>query len=74
MPGSCDRGILLGLHTRTLEHESREELTIVRRAYAKQVLAWLSASNARLEAAFAPFLGPGPVDYAVWRICPHAGC
>jgi protein-L-isoaspartate(D-aspartate) O-methyltransferase len=41
------------------------ELKIVRRAYAKQVLAAAGASDARVEAAFAAikredFLGPGP--------------
>jgi protein-L-isoaspartate(D-aspartate) O-methyltransferase len=42
-----------------------EELQIVRRAYAKQVLAAAGVADARLEAAFAAvrredFLGPGP--------------
>lgn len=45
--------------------DREQELAIIRRAYAKQVLGWLSAGDARLEAAFAAiprerFLGPGP--------------
>jgi protein-L-isoaspartate(D-aspartate) O-methyltransferase len=43
----------------------REELEIVRRAYAKQVMAAAGVEDARVEAAFAAvrrekFLGPGP--------------
>jgi protein-L-isoaspartate(D-aspartate) O-methyltransferase len=42
-----------------------EDLDIVRRAYAKQVMAAAGVDNARVEAAFAAvrredFLGPGP--------------
>jgi protein-L-isoaspartate(D-aspartate) O-methyltransferase len=45
---------------------SREqELAIIRRAYAKQVLASVQVNDARVEAAFASverecYLGPGP--------------
>jgi protein-L-isoaspartate O-methyltransferase len=50
-----------------VDHE--HELAIIRRAYAKQVLAWVRESDARLEEAFAAvpreaFLGPGP-----WPSC-----
>jgi protein-L-isoaspartate(D-aspartate) O-methyltransferase len=46
-----------------VDHE--QEVAIVRRAYAKQILAWVGAGDVRLEAAFAAvprerFLGPGP--------------
>ena len=49
------------------------ELAIVRRAYAKQVLASVGLSDARVEAAFAAvererYLGPGP-----WSILRHSG-
>jgi len=48
--------------------DKQEELAIVRRAYAKQVLAAAAVSDQRLEAAFSvvrreDFLGPGP-----WQI------
>lgn len=47
------------------------ELAIVRRAYAKQVMAWAGVSNRRVEAAFASvrredFLGSGPWQVARW--------
>src|SRR5205807_1573426 len=47
------------------------ELAIVRRAYAKQVLAAAGITNGRLEAAFAAvprehFLGPGPWPILRW--------
>lgn len=47
------------------------DLAIVRRAYAKQVMAWAGVSNARIEAAFASirredFLGAGPWQVARW--------
>jgi protein-L-isoaspartate(D-aspartate) O-methyltransferase len=49
------------------------ELAIIRRAYAKQILASVGVTNASLEAAFADvrredFLGPGP-----WPIFRHGG-
>jgi protein-L-isoaspartate(D-aspartate) O-methyltransferase len=42
-----------------------EEIGIIRRAYAKQVMGWSAVSDARVEAAFAAvprehFVGPGP--------------
>jgi protein-L-isoaspartate(D-aspartate) O-methyltransferase len=45
--------------------DREQEITIVRRAYAKQILSWVREGDARLEAAFAAvprehFLGPGP--------------
>ena len=48
-----------------------EDLAILRRAYAKQVLAAANVSDARLEAAFATvkredFLGPGPWPILRW--------
>lgn len=48
------------------------ELRIVRRAYAKQIMAVMNVSHARVEAAFAStareaFLGPGPWYRAGWR-------
>src|SRR5436309_1180101 len=48
--------------------DGEAELAIVRRAYAKQVMAPFNAAHPRVEAAFAAvprehFLGPGP-----WRI------
>jgi protein-L-isoaspartate(D-aspartate) O-methyltransferase len=48
-----------------------EEIGIVRRAYAKQVMGWSAVSDARVEAAFAAvprehFVGPGP-----WPIMRH---
>jgi protein-L-isoaspartate(D-aspartate) O-methyltransferase len=48
-----------------------EDLDIVRRAYAKQVMAAAGVDNARVEAAFAgvcreDFLGPGPWPILRW--------
>jgi protein-L-isoaspartate(D-aspartate) O-methyltransferase len=45
--------------------DREQEIGIIRRAYAKQVLAWSAVSDARVEAAFAAvprerFVGPGP--------------
>jgi protein-L-isoaspartate(D-aspartate) O-methyltransferase len=45
--------------------EREQELAIIRRAYAKQILAQVQVDNSRLEQAFAEvhredFLGPGP--------------
>jgi protein-L-isoaspartate(D-aspartate) O-methyltransferase len=53
--------------------EREEELAIVRRAYARQVLASVEVSDARVERAFAAvkrerYLGPGP-----WPILRHSG-
>src|SRR5262245_27742582 len=50
--------------------DREEELAVVRRAFAKQVLAEVQIDNARLEAAYATvqrehFLGPGP--WVIWR-------
>jgi len=47
------------------------ELDIVRRAYAKQVMAAAGVEDARVEAAFAAvrredFLGPGPWPILRW--------
>lgn len=53
-------------HTaRFLDRMEPEELAIVRRAYAKQIMVPLDAAHPRVEAAFAAvrreaFLGPGP--------------
>jgi protein-L-isoaspartate(D-aspartate) O-methyltransferase len=51
--------------------ERAEELAIVRRAYAKQILATVQVDDARLEEAFAQvprenFLGPGPWVIPRW--------
>ena len=45
--------------------EREQELAIIRRAYAKQILAQAQVDNSRLEQALAEvhredFLGPGP--------------
>jgi protein-L-isoaspartate(D-aspartate) O-methyltransferase len=45
--------------------DRKQEIAIVRRAYAKQVLASVKVNNERVEAAFAAvererYLGPGP--------------
>jgi protein-L-isoaspartate(D-aspartate) O-methyltransferase len=50
-----------------------QELAIIRRAYAKQVLASVKVSDERVEAAFAAaererYLGPGP-----WQILRQSG-
>src|SRR5262245_53027480 len=50
---------------RFLDRMDQDELAIVRRAYAKHVLANAGVGDARVEAAFAAvrrehFLGPGP--------------
>lgn len=47
------------------------EMAIVRRAYAKHVMAWAGVSNPRIETAFASvkredFLGSGPWQVARW--------
>ena len=53
-------------HTaRFLDRMEQEELAIVRRAYAKQMLAVFGVTDPRVEAAFAAvrreaYLGPGP--------------
>ena len=49
--------------------DKETELAIVRRAYAKQLTAFVGVSNSRIEAAFADvprerFLGPGPLARA----------
>lgn len=49
-----------------------KELAVVRRAYAKQVMAAAGVADARVEAAFAvvrreDFLGPGPWPVLRWR-------
>jgi protein-L-isoaspartate(D-aspartate) O-methyltransferase len=54
------------------ESVTEEELAVVRRAYAIQVMAALGAEDARVEAAFAAvrredFLGPGPWQILRWR-------
>jgi protein-L-isoaspartate(D-aspartate) O-methyltransferase len=56
-----------------LDRMEQEELAIVRRAYAKHVLANADVDDARVEAAFAAvrrehFLGPGPWPMLRW---PH---
>jgi protein-L-isoaspartate(D-aspartate) O-methyltransferase len=52
--------------------EREQELAIIRRAYAKQVLAQVQVDDPRLELAFAQvrredFLGPGPWVIPRWR-------
>ena len=60
------------LHTtRFLDRMEQRELAIVRRAYAKHVLANASVDDVRVEAAFAAvrrehFLGPGPWPMPRW--------
>ena len=59
--------------TRFLDRMEQEELAIVRRAYAKQIMVLFNAAHPRVEAAFAAvrreaFLGPGP-----WPICVRGG-
>ena len=54
-----------------LDRVEQEELAIVRRAYAKHVLANAYVDDARVEAAFAEvrredFLGPGPWPMPRW--------
>ena len=56
---------------RFLDRMEQEELAIVRRAYAKHVLANANIDDARVEAAFAAvrrehFLGPGPWQMPRW--------
>src|SRR5215472_8632464 len=59
-------------HTgRCLDTTEQTELAIVRRAYAKHVLANVGVDDARVEAAFAAvrrehFLGPGPWPMPRW--------
>jgi len=61
-------------HTgRFLDRMEQEELAIVRRAYAKHVLANAGVDDARVEAAFAMvrrehFLGPGPWLMPRWSL------
>ena len=48
------------------------ELGLVRRAYAKEIMATAGIPDARVEAAFAEvrredFLGPGPWSIIRWR-------
>jgi protein-L-isoaspartate(D-aspartate) O-methyltransferase len=50
---------------RFLDRMEQEELAIIRRAYAKQIMVPFDAAHPRVEAAFATmrreaFLGPGP--------------
>jgi protein-L-isoaspartate(D-aspartate) O-methyltransferase len=60
--------------------DREQELAIIRRAYAKQVLAWVNRSDPRLESAFAAvprerFLGPGPwpiMRYGSYVLTPDA--
>jgi protein-L-isoaspartate(D-aspartate) O-methyltransferase len=61
-PGAGDKGEIV----------TEEELAIVRRAYAMQVMAALGAADPRVEATFAAvrrenFLGPGPWQILRWR-------
>ena len=51
--------------------EREQELAIIRRAYAKQILAQVQVDNSRLEQAFAEvhredLLGPGPWVIPRW--------
>jgi protein-L-isoaspartate(D-aspartate) O-methyltransferase len=53
--------------------DHKEELAVLRRAYAKQVLAAVGVNDPRVEAAFAAverehFLGPGP-----WQVLRYSG-
>jgi protein-L-isoaspartate O-methyltransferase len=57
-----------------LDRMEHEELTIVRRAYAKQMLAVFGVTDPRVGAAFAAvrreaFLGPGP--WPIWHLGRH---
>src|SRR5215831_12983530 len=57
--------------TSFLDRMAQEELAIIRRAYAKHVLANADVDDARVEAAFATvrrehFLGPGPWPMLRW--------
>jgi protein-L-isoaspartate(D-aspartate) O-methyltransferase len=54
-----------------LQMQREQELGVVRRAYAKQILAQAQVDNSRLEQAFAEvhredFLGPGPWVIPRW--------
>src|SRR5215472_8022521 len=58
-------------HRPVPRHNEQTELAIVRRAYAKHVLANVGVDDARVEAAFAAvrrehFLGPGPWPMPRW--------
>lgn len=61
---------LPSLELRGLDMNREQELAIVRRAYAKQIMASVGLDNSDVEAAFATvqrerYLGPGP--WPVWR-------
>ena len=65
----------LALTQGNLDVDREEEIAIIRRAYAMQILAWVRAGDARLEAAFLPFrarifssrgLGQSPSSTEVW--------
>jgi len=70
----CTGHVILGLDrlTRHAAQMDREpELKIIRRAFAKQVMAACGIRNPRVEAAFAAvaredFLGPGPWQIVRW--------
>ena len=60
-----------------MDHDA--ELAVIRRAYAKQIMAACGVSNRRIEAAFASvkredFLGRGPWQVVRWggRLCADA--
>jgi hypothetical protein len=72
--------------TLTIPHaaqmDRKPELKIIRRAFAKQVMAACGIRNPRVEAAFAvareDFLGPGPWQIVRWgggyRATPECQC
>jgi hypothetical protein len=82
----CTGHVILGLDrlTRHAAQMDREpELKIIRRAFAKQVMAACGIRNPRVEAAFAAvaredFLGPGPWQIVRWgggyRATPECQC
>src|SRR5215467_13372712 len=66
-------GSLLAFISGEFDVDREQELAVIRRAYAKQILAWATPSDPRLEAAFAAvprerFLDPGP-----WPIMRYGG-
>ena len=63
-----------------IDVDREQELAVVRRAYAKQIVAWATPSDPRLESAFAAvprerFLDPGPwpiMRYGSYVLTPDA--
>ena len=66
----CLAGVLVSRIPKKMDREA--ELEVIRRAYAKQIMAAAGVSDRRLEAAFATapreqFLGPGPWQIVRWE-------